>query len=139
MCPLPKNLFYSIAQFSFFSLFLHFHHYEVSGSGLRRQLSSPLNPNGNGPPDPSSSNNATGGKGHHKPHGHTHHDFSDEEDDFSSHSSDSPPDDPVIIRKNSKSHPHNRVRKFLIISEKFENSSPIHKLYKMNKDFRKMG
>jgi hypothetical protein len=36
-------------------------------------------------------------------------DFSDDDDDFSSHSSDSPADD-VIIRKNSKSLPHNRVK-----------------------------
>lgn len=84
-------------SFSHFSLSLHsFLSMSIfpKASGLRRQLSSPLNAPGE----------HTG-----KPRNPAH-DFSDDEDDFSSHSSDSPQDD-VILRKNSKL-PHNRVRMF---------------------------
>ncbi|CAL8106945.1 unnamed protein product [Orchesella dallaii] len=83
----------------------------TSASGLRRQLSSPLNAPGE----------HTG-----KPRNPAH-DFSDDEDDFSSHSSDSPPDD-VILRKNSKL-PHNRNLKQKIVNllKKFKATEEGHR------------
>ncbi|XP_021956417.1 phosphofurin acidic cluster sorting protein 1 isoform X2 [Folsomia candida] len=58
---------------------------------------------------------------------HAHADFS--EDDFSSHSSDDSPQDEVIIRKNSKSHPHNRNLKQKIVNllKKFKQTEDGHR------------